>query len=181
MIIGLLELCLFLRGHCILLISFQFLYVLKPEDFKLRQVITILFLCVATLYIVWKMFDSYILKCSMPCVCDSFKWYSLNYFIISSKTFQHFWLACVFSSLLCCIYPLLREHSGSVVECLPRDLGAADSSLAGITVLCPWARHIYPFSTGSTQKDPSRHNWKIVDLDIKNQIKQTNIPFILIP
>ena len=35
-------------------------------------------------------------------------------------------------------------HSGSVVECLTRDLGAAGSSLTSVTVLCPWARHIYP-------------------------------------
>ena len=32
------------------------------------------------------------------------------------------------------------ERSGSVVECLTRDWGAADSSLIGITALCPWAR-----------------------------------------
>ena len=31
----------------------------------------------------------------------------------------------------------LRKHSGSVVECLTRDLGAAGSSLTGITALCP--------------------------------------------
>ena len=36
------------------------------------------------------------------------------------------------------------EHSGSVVECLTRDRGAAGSSLTGVTVLCPWARHINP-------------------------------------
>ena len=29
-----------------------------------------------------------------------------------------------------------------------------------------------PISTGSTQEDLSRHDWKIVDLDIKNQNKQ---------
>ena len=41
------------------------------------------------------------------------------------------------------------------------------------TVLCPWARHIYPcFSTGSNQEDPSRYIWKIVDWEVKNQIKQ---------
>ena len=41
------------------------------------------------------------------------------------------------------------------------------------TVLCPWARHIYPcFSTGSTQEDPSRYIWKIADWKVKNQIKQ---------
>ena len=33
------------------------------------------------------------------------------------------------------------ERSGSVVECLTRDRGAAGSSF---TVLCPWARHINP-------------------------------------
>ena len=37
-----------------------------------------------------------------------------------------------------------RERSGSVIECLTRDRGAAGSSLTGITVLCPWARHINP-------------------------------------
>ena len=37
-----------------------------------------------------------------------------------------------------------RERSGSVVECLTRDRRAAGSSLTGVTVLCPWARHINP-------------------------------------
>ena len=30
-----------------------------------------------------------------------------------------------------------RERSGSVVECLTRDRGAAGSSLIGVTALCP--------------------------------------------
>ena len=29
------------------------------------------------------------------------------------------------------------EHSGSVIECLTQDRGAAGSSLTGVTVLCP--------------------------------------------
>ena len=33
-----------------------------------------------------------------------------------------------------------REHSGSVVECLTRDRGAAGSSLTSINALCPLAR-----------------------------------------
>ena len=37
-----------------------------------------------------------------------------------------------------------RKGSGSVVECLTRDRGAAGSSLTSVTALCPWARHIYP-------------------------------------
>ena len=36
------------------------------------------------------------------------------------------------------------ERSGSMVACLTGDRGAAGSSLKGITVLCPWARHINP-------------------------------------
>ena len=36
------------------------------------------------------------------------------------------------------------ERSGSVVECSTRDRRAAGSSLAGVTALCPWARHIIP-------------------------------------
>ena len=35
----------------------------------------------------------------------------------------------------------LRERSGSVVECLTQDWGAAGSSLTGITVLCPEQEH----------------------------------------
>ena len=34
--------------------------------------------------------------------------------------------------------------------------------------------HLSVLSTGSFQEDPSRHNWKFVDWDVKNQIKQTN-------
>ena len=33
--------------------------------------------------------------------------------------------------------------------------------------------HLSLLNTGSTQKGPSWHNWKIVDWDVKNQIKQT--------
>ena len=39
---------------------------------------------------------------------------------------------------------IARERSGSVVECLTQDRGAAGSSLTGVTALCPGARHISP-------------------------------------
>ena len=39
---------------------------------------------------------------------------------------------------------IMREHSGLVVECLTRDRGVVGSSLTGITVLCPRAKHIDP-------------------------------------
>ena len=34
-------------------------------------------------------------------------------------------------------------------------------------------------STGSTQEDPSQHDWKNVDLDVKNQIKQKAFIMVL--
>ena len=68
-----------------------------------------------------------------------------------------------------------RERSGSVVECLTRDQRTAGSSLNGVTALCPWARHI---NTSLVLVQPRKthpdRNWKIADLDVKIQIKQTN-------
>ena len=82
---------------------------------------------------------------------------------------------CTCKVLSCCIQ-WFRERSGSVVECLSRRVVV--SSLTGVTVLCPWARHTEThcslFSNGSTKEDPSRRNWKIADRDVKNQIKQTS-------
>ena len=36
----------------------------------------------------------------------------------------------------------VKDRSGSVIDCLTPDRGAAGSSLTSITVLCPLARHI---------------------------------------
>ena len=80
------------------------------------------------------------------------------------------------------------ECSGSVVECLTRDLGAVGSSLTHVTALCPWARPLSKLSTGSTQEDPSLHNWKIVDGMLRIKSNKTylkcyenyNIFFILV-
>ena len=55
-------------------------------------------------------------------------------------------------------------RSGSVVECLTRDWGAAGSSLTGVTALWSLSKtHLSLLSTGSTQEDTSLFNWKIVD------------------
>ena len=44
----------------------------------------------------------------------------------------------IYLSLLLSNYVLTPwERSGSVVECLTQDPGAAGSSLTGVTVLCP--------------------------------------------
>ena len=70
----------------------------------------------------------------------------MNYIIFLRSMF----FAVILSNLgentcYCQIKPkFCQERSGSVVECLTRDHGAEGSSLTGVTVLCPSARHIYP-------------------------------------
>ena len=60
-----------------------------------------------------------------------------------------------------------------MVECLNRDRGAGGSSLTGVTVLWPLARLINPclvlFQPRKTRPNITE---KIVDWDVKNQIKQ---------
>ena len=46
-------------------------------------------------------------------------------------------------------------------------------------LLCPWARHFTPRKYWLITQEavaPSRHDWKIVDWDVKPQHKQTNNP-----
>ena len=74
-------------------------------------------------------------------------------------------------------YTLTGEHSGSVVECLTRDQGAAGSSLTGVAVLCPSARHINPCLV----LVQPRKTCPDIPEDVKNQIKQTNVSSTLFP
>ena len=72
---------------------------------------------------------------------------------------------------------LLVERGGSVVECRTpeREVGGSKPTAA---VLCPWARHFTPRRYWLITQEavaPSRHDWKIVDCDVKPQHKQTNI------
>ena len=69
----------------------------------------------------------------------------------------------------------IGERGGSVVECRTpeREVGGSKSTAA---VLCPWARHFTPRKYWLITQEavaPSRHDWKIVDWDVKSQHKQT--------
>ena len=71
----------------------------------------------------------------------------------------------------------MGERGGSVVECRTpeREVGGSKPTAA---VLCPWARHFTPRKYWLITQEavaPSRHDWKIVDWDVKPQHKQTNI------
>ena len=61
--------------------------------------------------------------------------------------------------------------SGRVLDLRPKGCGFEPHRRHCIVSLSKTHKSL--LSTGSTQEDPSRHNWKIVDWDVKNQIKQT--------
>ena len=66
------------------------------------------------------------------------------------------------------------ERGGSVVECRTpeREVGGSKPTAA---VLCPWARHFTPRKYWLITQEavtPSRHDWKIVDWDVKPEHKQ---------
>ena len=71
------------------------------------------------------------------------------------------------------ILMLRGERGGSVVECRTpeREVGGSKPTAA---VLCPWARHFTPRKYWLITQEavaPSRHDWKIVDWDVKPQHK----------
>ena len=73
------------------------------------------------------------------------------------------------------LHYLPGERGGSVVECRTpeREVRGWRPTAA---VLCPWARHFTPRKYWLITQEavaPSRHDWKIVDRDVKPQHKQT--------
>ena len=69
---------------------------------------------------------------------------------------------------------LCGERGGSVVECRTPEREVRGSRPTA-AVLCPWARHFtarkYWLITQEAMA-PSRHDWKIVDWDVKPQHNQ---------
>ena len=66
-------------------------------------------------------------------------------------------------------------RGGSVVECRTPEREVLGSKPTA-AVLCPWARHFTPRKYWFITQEvvaPSRHDWKIVDWDVKHQHKQT--------
>ena len=61
-------------------------------------------------------------------------------------------------------------HSGRVLDSRPKGRRFEPHKRHYIVSLSK--THLSLLSSGSTQEDPSRHNLKIVDWDVKNQIKQ---------
>ena len=75
-------------------------------------------------------------------------------------------------------HPSTGERGGSVVECRTPEREVRGSRPT-VAVLCPWARHFTPRKYWLITQEamaPSRHDWKIVDWDVKPQHNQ---PIIL--
>ena len=75
------------------------------------------------------------------------------------------------------------ERGGSVIECRTpeREVVGWKPTAA---VLCPWARHFTPRKYWLITQEavaPSRHDWKIVDWDVKPQYKQNHSDYIIWP
>ena len=72
----------------------------------------------------------------------------------------------------------MGERGGSVVECRTPEREVRGSRPTA-AVLCPWARHFTPRKYWLITQEamaPSRHDWKIVDWDVKPQHNQpTNL------
>ena len=70
-----------------------------------------------------------------------------------------------------------RERGGSVVECRTPEREVRGSRPTA-AVLCPWARHFTPRKYWLITQEamaPSRHDWKIVDWDVKPQHNQPTL------
>ena len=65
--------------------------------------------------------------------------------------------------------------SGRVLDSWPRGGGFEPHRRHCVVSLSK--THLSLLSTGSNQEGPCSHNWKIVDWDVKNHIKQTNKHF----
>ena len=68
--------------------------------------------------------------------------------------------------------PLPFQISDRVLDTEPRGCGFEPHLRYCVVSLNK--THLSLLNTGTTQEDPSRHSWKIIDCDIKNKIKQTS-------
>ena len=103
--------------------------------------------------------------------CMTHWWYAWNYII-----FCWYYIFEMVIIILDWVHNLLYTHSVFFFSCgfssnFSRGLGFKPHLRHCVVSLSK--AHLSLLSTGSTQEDPSRHNWKIVDWDVKNQIKQT--------
>ena len=90
-------------------------------------------------------------------------------------------LSNIFGETKCVTYVHMGERGGSVVECRTPEREVRGSRPTA-AVLCPWARHFTPRKYWLITQEamaPSRHDWKIVDWDVKPQHNQPMCIYLL--
>ena len=105
---------------------------------------------------------------SWPCSETCFPWFLQSHPFYSQIDLVVWPVFLDFSSLI----PFIAgERGGSVVECRTSEREVRGSRPTS-AVLCPWARHFTPRKYWLITQEamaPSRHDWKIVDWDVKPQ------------
>ena len=116
--------------------------------------------------------NNLILRSSWGGVSNAFSKSNMNVStcpLLSKILAQSFITVVNWVSQLC---PFLNgERGGSVVECRTPEREVRGSKPTA-AVLCPWARHFTPRKYWLITQEamaPSRHDWKIVDWDVKPQ------------
>ena len=100
---------------------------------------------------------------------------SINGNMLGSVRYFSWVRYCILPSAVWCGAVHTFSHTRiPIVECRApeREVGGSKPTAA---VLCPWARHFTPLKYWLITQEavaPSRHDWKIVDWDVKPQHKQ---------
>ena len=106
------------------------------------------------------------------CKCSSCPCYFFLFFVLSIQ----------FKFNILFRFSLWGERGGSVVECRTPEREVRGSRPTS-AVLCPWARHFTPRKYWLITQEamaPTRHDWKIVDWDVKPQHNQPNLFMIFL-
>ena len=109
---------------------------------------------------VWRSYESKRVPSEDP---DQIAWMQSLIWVFAAHTFH-------FAGFTMC----WGERGGSVVECRTPEREVRGSRPTA-AVLCPWARHFTPRKYWLITQEamaPSRHDWKIVDWDVKPQHNQ---------
>ena len=96
--------------------------------------------------------------------------YSWDRFVLAAHSF----IAALQQLFVLVLHSDTGERGGSVVECRTPEREVRGSRPTA-AVLCPWARHFTPRKYWLITQEamaPSRHDWKIVDWDVKPQHNQ---------
>ena len=129
-------------------------FILFHQIFRVLISLRVLYPLSCQYFVVLKMLSAFFIYCIYIQITQEDFYHGSNLNTMKPDQTAPYGSSLIWVHIDCTIYTIhnkvhwqMREHregSGSVVKCLTRDQGAVGSSLASVTVLCPWARHINP-------------------------------------